>query len=354
MTKSLYIHIPFCKKFCPYCDFVKCIYNKTNVDKYLQLVIDWLTKHYANHKFETIYIGGGTPNSLNDQQLELLLPTIKCYASKNSEITIELNPEFVTESQVKILFKNNVNRVSLGVQTLDNDLLKTMNRKNHKEMVSKAIDMLISNGIDNISCDLIYGFKNQTNDSIKNDIDFLIAKDVKHLSLYSLEIKDNSVWGKTGYVTNEEEIEDHLSFAINYLAKQKFIRYEVSNWAKANKYQSKHNVSVWNTNDWAAIGLGAHGMEKKNLYHFEGNLLDWKLIKSKLSEFDLYIQVMIMGLRLKKGLDLNNPLHKKAYQYFKKVLDNEKLITIKKNNIICNNINLLDNVLIKLMEYEKK
>jgi len=354
MTKSLYIHIPFCKKFCPYCDFVKSIYNKDNVDKYIDLVLAMLKDKYANTKFKTIYIGGGTPNSLDDKQLDNLLKGVAKNLATNAELTVELNPEFVSDSQAKILYKNHVNRVSLGVQTLDETLLKTMNRKNHKDMVSKAIDILISNGIKNISCDLIYGFKNQTNKSIKKDIDFLISKDVKHLSLYSLEIKENTPWGKINYQVDEEEIDSHLSFAIDYLAKLKWNRYEVSNWAKADKYQSKHNVSVWNTNDWAAIGLGAHGMENKTLYHFEGSLLDWKLVKNKLDSFDLYLQVMIMGLRLRQGLDLSNSLHKKAYLYFKKVLDKESLITINNKNIICNNINLLDNVLIKLIDYEKK
>ncbi|MBQ0045354.1 MAG: coproporphyrinogen III oxidase, partial [Mycoplasma sp.] len=203
------------------------------------------------------------------------------------------------------------------------------------------------------SCDLIYGFQNQTNESIKNDIDFLIANKVKHISCYSLEIKENTIWGKQKYKTNDLEIEDHLKFIIDYMHSIGFVRYEVSNWAMRSKYESKHNVAVWKTNDWAAIGLGAHGMENKTLYHYEGSVLNWKLVKEKLSDYDLYFQVLMMGLRLKEGLDLSNPLNKKAYTFFKKRIDQDLLIKKNKKRIWCSNINLLDNFLIKLNEYEK-
>lgn len=348
MTKSIYIHIPFCKKFCAYCDFVKCIYNKDKADKYIDLVIDYLQKNYKNNKFETIYIGGGTPNALDDKQLDRLLSAISKHLSNSYELTIELNPEFVTDSQITILKKNKVNRVSIGIQTLDESILKTTNRANHICMVNSAISLLHKHKINNISCDLIYGFKNQTNKSIKNDIDMLYKYNIKHISMYSLEIKEQTLWGKKGYKVDEYQLEDNLKFAIKYLAQLGFKRYEVSNWAKSNKYQSKHNVSVWKTNDWAAIGLGAHGMENKILYHFEGSLLDWKLINQPLSTYDYYFQVMMMGLRLSDGLDLNNPLHLSSYNYFKHKLDNDKLIIKTKNRVRCKNINLLDNVLVNL------
>lgn len=350
MTKSLYIHIPFCKKFCAYCDFVKCIYNKETADKYIDLVL----KKLKPHKYETIYIGGGTPNSLSDEQLERLLkPLSKCLAKKY-EFTIECNPEFITDSQAKVFAKYKINRVSIGVQTLDFNLLKTMNRVNHKFMVEQAIGILQHNKITNISCDLIYGFKNQTNNSIKNDIDFLVANKVKHISCYSLEIKENTIWGKQNYQIDELEIEEHLKFIIDYMQQLKFVRYEVSNWAINNKYQSKHNVAVWKTNDWAAIGYGAHGMENKTLYHYSGSTINWKLIKQPLSDYDLYFQVLMMGLRLKEGLNLQNPLHKKAYDYFKKRIDQDWLIKKNKKRIWCTNINLLDNFLIKVSNDEKK
>ncbi|MCQ2748274.1 MAG: radical SAM protein [Mycoplasmoidaceae bacterium] len=187
-TKSLYIHIPFCKKFCAYCDFVKCIYLSGKADKYIDLVIKKLPKN----KFETIYLGGGTPNCLSDEQLEKLLKALSKRLTSNHEFTIECNPEFVSDNQTKIFAKYKVNRISLGVQTLDFKVLKSMNRSNNKLVVKRAIEILQKNKITNISCDLIYGFIGQTNQSIKNDIDFLISNKVKHISCYSLEIKQNT------------------------------------------------------------------------------------------------------------------------------------------------------------------
>lgn len=345
MAKSLYIHIPFCKKFCAYCDFVKCIYNKEIADKYIDLIINKLDKN----KYNTIYVGGGTPNSLSDEQLIKLLKPLSSLINKNGEFTIECNPEFVTDSQAKIFKKYKINRISLGVQTLDLSLLKTMNRSNHKSMVENAINIFIKNKITNISCDLIYGFKKQTNKSIKNDLDFLINKKAKHISCYSLEIKDDSIWGKQHYKTDDLQIEDQLKFIVSYLKKKKFIRYEVSNWAINSKYEAKHNIAVWDTNDWKAIGLGAYGMENKTLYHYEGDALNWKFVSEKLSDFDLYFQVLIMGLRLKEGLNLKNKLHKKTYMHFRKAIDNEPLLTKKNNHIICKDINILDEFLIKIV-----
>ncbi len=352
MPQYLYIHIPFCKKFCPFCDFTKCIYNSDNAKKYINLVLKHLNKY--KNKFKTIYIGGGTPNCLSDEQLNKLLSALSKHLAKDYEFTIECNPESITNAQAKILFKNKINRVSLGVQTLDKNILKTINRLNHKTMVANAIGILHTNKINNISCDLIYGFRNQTEKSIKNDIDFLILNKVKHLSLYSLEIKENTPWGKIKYKTNEYEIEDHLKFIISYLKTKGFSRYEVSNWAKSKKYESKHNVAIWKTNEWAAIGLGAHGMEHNTLYYWSGNLLNWKKVNHKLTKFDLYFQVLMMGLRLKEGLDLYNPLHKKAYMFFKKQIDKDLLIKRNKNRLVCTNVNLLDNFLVKLNRYENK
>lgn len=354
MTKYLYIHIPFCKKFCPYCDFTKCIYQSTNANKYIDLVIKQLNKKYKNNKFSTIYLGGGTPNCLSDEQLTKLLKVLSKHLDKKYEFTIECNPEFVTDAQAKIFSKYKINRISLGVQTLDEKILKTINRLNHKLMVRGAIEIFKQNKIKNISCDLIYGFQGQSNYSIKCDIDYLKSCGIKHLSLYSLEIKENTIWGKIKYQTNDYQIEDNLKFAIDYLKEIGFSRYEVSNWCLNKKYQSWHNVAIWKTNDWAAIGYGAHGMEDRTLYHYEGSLLNWKLVKEKLSDYDLYLQVLMMGLRLKEGLDLSNPLHKQAYKYFKKRLDQDLLIKVSKKKIVCTNVNLLDNFLIKLSQDEKK
>lgn len=349
MTKSLYIHLPFCKSFCHYCDFKRVIYDTNKVNNYLKQVVKCLKSKYAKNTFSTIYIGGGTPNCLTNDQLEYLLKNLKNKVdSKNYEFTVECNPEFITDKQVKIFKNNKVNRISLGIQTLDQDLLNKINRHNPKYVVEKALAVLKKHHLNNISCDLIYGFNNQTTKMIKKDLDFLFKHHIKHISYYSLEIKPHSYFGKHNYQVDEITIENHLKFIIKCLQRHGYDRYEVSNWALKPKYQSKHNVNVWLSQPWAAIGYGAHGFENDCYYFYGGSIDNWKLHTKKLNKKEKYQQVLMMGLRLKNGLNLKNKLYYEAYQKFKKQLANNKLLTIKNNYIKCNNLNLLDLLLIKI------
>ena len=137
---------------------------------------------------------------------------------------------------------------------------------------------------------MIYGFHNQTNLNIKNDIDFLIINNVKHFSFYSLEIKENTLWYKQNYLTDEYKIENHLKFINSYLNAKKFKRYEVSSICKENKYQSLHNVLIWKANDWTAIELGGYG----SLYHYCSSITNWQIKKEKLLKTDLYYLIMFM------------------------------------------------------------
>ena len=320
MTKHLYVHIPFCKKICPYCDFKKTIYNSDLANKYIDLVCKKISKDYKNNRFFTIYVGGGTPNCISDVQINKLLNCLSKHLTNKHEFTVEINPELLTKKQAQIFLTNNVNRVSIGIQTLNMNLLKLIGRFSYKNIVRKTIQILLDNKIQNISCDLIYGFHKQSNKNIKDDIDFLIKNNVKHLSIYSLEIKQNTLWGKQHYLVNELAIENNLKFIIGYLKKQHFFRYEVSNWTISDIYQSKHNIGIWKTHDWAAIGYGAHGMENNYLYHYDGNILNWQIIKKRLTKRDFFYQILMMGLRLADGIDLRIKNNFLAYQYFKKIL----------------------------------
>ncbi len=349
MIKHLYVHIPFCKKICPYCDFKKTIYNNDVANKYIDLVCKKINRDYKKNKFNTIYVGGGTPNCLSNLQINKLLQCLSKYLTNKHEFTIEINPELLTNEQTRIFSLNHINRVSIGVQTMDNDLLKSIYRLSYHNVVKNAIQFLLNNKIKNISCDLIYGFQNQTNKNIKDDIDFLINNHVKHLSMYSLEIKPNTLWGKQHYLLDEFKIENNLKFIIRYLKKRHFIRYEVSNWAINDKYQSWHNVGIWKSHEWAAIGFGAHGMENKYLYHYDGKILYWHLIQKRLTTNEFYYQILMMGLRLTEGIDLKIKNNYLAYQCFKDNLNKSKLIKIKNNHLICTNINLLDSLLVDLL-----
>lgn len=349
MVKSLYIHIPFCQRICPYCAFARQLYCQKKVDKYITLIKGMIDKKYKNNKFQTIYIGGGTPNCLTINQLIKLLSCLTPKLLPKYEFTIECNPEFVTEQQVRIFKKYKINRVSLGIQTLNKKILKSIKRLPNKKNIQKAIDLFRKFKINNVSCDLIYGFKQQSIPMIKKDLDFLFKNKINHISYYCLEIKPKSVFSQRNYKLDENKIEKQLKFIIKYLKQNKFNRYEVSNWCKRNKNQSHHNVLVWKTNEWVGIGWAAHGFEKNYYYHYEGDILKWKLVKKKLSKKELYQQVLIMGLRLKEGLNLNNKLVSESYNFFKKELDSSPLFVKNKKAIKCSNINLLNCLLEKII-----
>ena len=349
MIKHLYIHIPFCKSFCSYCDFCRENYNKKIVDEYIRLIKNDLDQRFKNNKFKTIYIGGGTPNCLDEDQLDFLLSILKKHLEWNYELTVECNPEFITQKQCDIFKKNNVNRISLGVQTFDENILKDINRKHSKNDVLQSIKLLQNSGINNLSCDLIYGFNNLSINTIKQTIDNLIKLDIKHLSLYSLELKENSLLTKNKYQLDSDLIDGHLSFIISYLDAHGWIRYEVSNWSKSDEYFSKHNLAYWNTSDWAAIGYGSYGFENKTYYWYDGKILEWNNNIKKYTSKEFYEQILIMGLRMTNGLDLTIHQNQMAFKHFKEQISNSKIIKTLGNKLICTNINLLDEFLITII-----
>lgn len=308
-----------------------------------------LNTKYKNNKFKTIYIGGGTPNCLTTKQLIKLLSCLTSKLLTKYEFTIECNPELVTRQQVKIFKKYKINRISLGIQTLNQKILKSINRLHNKQNIEQTIKLFRKFKINNLSCDLIYGFRQQSIMSIKKDLDFLFKNKIKHISYYCLEIKPNTTFALKKYKIDENKTDEQLKFIIKYLKKNKFVRYEVSNWSKGSKNQSQHNVLIWKTKEWAGIGWGAHGFEKKHYYHYEGDILKWKLVTKCLTKKELYQQVLIMGLRLKKGLDLKDKLVKDSYNFFKQKLNSSSLFVKNKKIIKCRNINLLNCLLEKII-----
>ncbi|EGZ31103.1 radical SAM family heme chaperone HemW [Malacoplasma iowae] len=346
-TKHLYIHIPFCKHICTYCDFVRKIPSSNEeVDLYLEKIVDEISGFF--NKCKTIYIGGGTPNFLSDHNLDILLSSLQKNIDSQTEFTIELNPEFVTESQVNILKNNNVNRVSLGVQTTNEKILRLLNRKHTNIVVEKAINLLYKHNINNVSCDFIYNLPLLKISDINESIEFIKRNNIKHVSFYALEIKDGSIMNKRNEVIDIETEEDQLEHIENVMEKIGYTRYEVSNWSIDKKYFSKHNLAYWDLEDWKAIGIGAYGFEKNVYYQNYGSYLNYYKKNQNWKQKDIYLYILMMGLRKIDGIDLNKEINKKAYEYFKNKI-NYSLVTIKDNKLKANNVNILNEILIDLI-----
>lgn len=344
---GLYIHIPFCRNRCNYCDFNKSLNNNDNfIKRYINRVIEELNyyKNYLN-QITTIYIGGGTPNSIPINELDRLLNKLDNINKK--EFTIELNPEYIDLELIKILKKHNVNRVSIGVQTFNDKNLKYLGRSHNKETVFNAIKLLKKEGFFNINIDLIFGIPNTNLEDIKKDLDIFIKLDVPHLSYYSLILEKGTpffnMYKNNKFKKINQDLEaDMYKYIINYLKKHNYIHYEISNFCKKG-YESKHNLIYWNMNPYIGIGLSASGfLNNKRYYNNDTFYSYYKSFKKRedlLTKNDLLFETIILNLRTNKGIDINK-LEKafninlfKKYPKIKEMID-LKLLKINKNNLM--------------------
>ena len=359
---SVYIHIPFCSNICSYCDFSKMFYNKKYVEKYLEVLEDEIKSRYKGELVKTLYIGGGTPSSLDEKELERLFEIIKIFKlSKDYEFTIEANVENLTEEKIRFFKENKVNRVSLGVQTFDNDNLICLNRKHTKEEVFNVVKLLKENSINNINIDLIYGINNNI-EKVKKDIDYFFQLDIPHISCYSLIIEDNTTLKNNNTQYIDEDIEYEMyKYIEKILENNNYIHYEISNYAKKN-YESKHNLVYWDNEYYYGFGLSAvsyiddyRTTNTKNLSKY----LNKEYICSK--EFENKERSMdnelMLGLRKLEGINLLN--FKKKYKcnledvYNIEDLLEEKYLIKEKDYLRINKeyIYLSNEILLKIKQY---
>ncbi|MDR3163529.1 MAG: radical SAM family heme chaperone HemW [Mycoplasmataceae bacterium] len=344
--KHLYVHIPFCASICTYCDFERYVCTNSVKSKYIKTLIKELFTNCHGCKFDTIYVGGGTPNCLNDKQLAKLLNALHACASDKCEFSIECNPEFLTLSQAKLLQRFGVNRVSIGAQTTNSMVLKRFNRQHGFIDVKKAVEHLRQCQITNISLDFVYGYEEISLTDINGAINFIHEYAIPHVSFYALELKPHALLTKTITKLDDTLSERDLRHIIKRLADMGYQRYEVSNWCLQKRFQCQHNLAYWLTKDWCGIGLGACGYTYPNYYVNTGNVSKWSREFKHYTLSDHYFQTLMMGLRLTKGLDLRKQSFLHAYNHFKKQLHD---VRIKNHHLVANNINLLDNILVDII-----
>ena len=315
---SAYVHIPFCTQICYYCDFSKVFIKNQPVDSYLEHLLEEF-QSYDIQKLRTLYIGGGTPTALSASQLEVLLKglTENLNLSVLEELTIEANPGDLDADKIAVLKNSAVNRVSLGVQTFDDKMLKKIGRSHLEKDIYENIDRLKLAGFDNISIDLIYALPGQTMEQVKENVAKAIGLDIPHMSLYSLILENHTVFmnrmrrGKLPLPKEELEAE-MFEYIIAELERAGFEHYEISNFSKTG-FESRHNLMYWDNAEYYGIGAGAsgyvNGIRYKNhgpIRHYlsaveEGNA---RITEEHLSQKEKMEEEMFLGLRKKSGVSM--------------------------------------------------
>ena len=313
---SAYVHIPFCTQICYYCDFSKVFIKNQPVDAYLEHLIQE-TRSYEIGKLRTLYIGGGTPTALSAQQLAYLLTELPKVMdlSELEEFTIEANPGDLDPDKIAVLKDSQVNRVSLGVQTFDNKMLKKIGRSHQEQDIYDNIRHLKQDGFDNISIDLIYALPGQTMDQVKENVAKAIDLDIPHMSLYSLILENHTVFmnrmrrGKLPLPKEELEAE-MFEYIIEELEKAGFEHYEISNFSKPG-FESRHNLVYWDNAEYYGLGAGASGYVDGIRYKNHGPIRHYleavEAGKARITEEHLTLEEkmeeeLFLGLRKKTGV----------------------------------------------------
>lgn len=272
---SLYLHIPFCEKKCNYCDFNSYDDQKDKIGDYVEALLSQI-KEYAlsakTYQVDTLYIGGGTPTLLPPALLTKILRTVKkCFTlDPTCEITCEANPKSALQKTLQTLKKEGVNRLSLGLQSADNEELKTLGRIHTYPEFCACLDEAKAVGFTNINVDVMFSLPHQTPEILRRTLDCVITKEPTHISCYSLTIADDTPFGRmkdTLSLPTEEEDRDLYQMCNDVLEAAGYHRYEISNFAK-DGYESRHNFKYWNCEEYLGLGAEAHSYFGGKRFYF--------------------------------------------------------------------------------------
>ena len=318
---GIYIHIPYCKQACHYCDFHFSTSMKTKNEMIDCIVKEMdIRKSEFSKKIDSVYIGGGTPSVMTNLELETIFNGLekKISISDIKEITIEINPEDLINEKLEFYNEIGINRLSIGIQSMNNNILKWMNRSHNKNQIINGLNTVKEIGYENISLDFIYGTpKNLTRD-IKDELLEILKFNPTHLSCYHLTIEDGTYFGHLEKKRKIKRIEDDISqkefqWISEKLKSENYQHYEISNFALQGK-QSFHNSNYWNQSSYIGLGPGAHSFRNSTRrWNISNNRLYIKNIKAGvpyfeqevLSPYDLVNEKIMLGLRTLNGLDKN-------------------------------------------------
>lgn len=319
--KGLYIHIPFCKEKCKYCDFCSIVSSYDKRKEYVENLLKEFDLYGGKYDdIETIFIGGGTPSVLDIDLLRMLLDKIKSLINVERviEYTVECNPGTITEELADLFLESGVNRISLGLQSTSDRLLKVIGRIHSYNDFKESYYLLRKKGIKNINVDFIYGLPGQTVEDIEADINEITKLNPEHISYYSLKIEEGTKFYQMYQAGEIEEIDEEIDRAMYHITIDKlkalgYGHYEISNFSKPG-HESVHNLKYWRCHEYIGLGLSAHGYldgyRYSNYYDFneyynslssnEKPILD----SSEISGEDLLLERIMLGLRLREGISI--------------------------------------------------
>ena len=356
---GIYIHIPFCKQKCFYCDFCSFANKNEMQEKYVEAVINEIKNitHKEKYTVTTIYLGGGTPSILNPEYIKNILQEIKSSFKilDDAEITIEINPGTVNEEKLKKYKEYGINRLSIGLQSANDKILKKIGRIHDYKQFEETFFYARKCGFKNINVDLMIGLPTQTIEDVKQTLEKIIQKNPEHISVYSLIIEEGTIIEK---LINENKLQlpdeetERIMYwtVVNELKENGYNQYEISNFSKKT-YESKHNTNCWKQKQYIGLGTSAHSYLNKKRYSNTNNIEEYikniqennisknitiheeQIEKSTMNEY------MLLGLRMIQGININEFKHKfktdptVKYKEILEKLQKENLIQITKTSI---------------------
>ena len=357
---GIYVHIPFCKKKCDYCDFISYCGKDDLIEKYVDSVKKEIDHVKIKSEITTIYIGGGTPSYIDSKFIVQILEKIKeKNVAQDAEITIEVNPGTVTQEKLQDYIDCGINRISIGLQTTNDELLKQIGRIHNYEQFLETYKLAKKVGFKNINVDLMLGLPNQRIIDLKESLENVLRLAPKHISVYSLIVEEgtpiaNKIKNRKLKLLDDELERNMYWYVKNTLELNGYKHYEISNFAKKG-YESKHNMNCWNQMEYVGIGTAAHSYRDITRYSNTEDIKEYiknvqkgefeknRIIHEIQKEEDSKKEFMLLGLRKIDGLKISefknkfgdNPIY--LYRNELKKLSDEKLIIIQDDNIRLSN-----------------
>jgi len=347
---SLYIHIPFCVRKCGYCDFISFDYNKEDMTGYmndLNKEIQYYGQEY-NYPIHTIFIGGGTPSLMTGDEMHRLMQSLEQNfdLSECVEISMESNPGTLTKKKVAEYKAAGINRISMGVQTLNNDTLKSLDRIHDVQAVYDSVEAINASGIVNYNMDLMFGLPGQTMNQLSLTVDRMIELNPAHISAYSLKFEEGTDFYRRLEKGEIEAFEDELDrdmycLIIDKLSKAGYDQYEISNFSKAG-YTCEHNMVYWEKKPYLGLGVGAHSYMDNERFFNANSLEEYKKLvdesqhsivgREAIDYSDDLFEYIILNLRLNKGLSLVEVNHKYDLDFISKY--SKEIDKLEKDDLI--------------------